>query len=160
MPVQVKTTLNFKPLITIRTGLAQPIGVKVGILGNDDSRQGEGALLGNAGIGVVQEFGSLTNNIPPRSFLRMPLETKKDRLEATFEKVGVKQKLLEGDARGALQSLGFVAEQIIDDAFKSQGFGNWAPNKPSTVAKKGSSKPLIDTSQLRRSITSKVQEKA
>lgn len=160
MAVQVKTTLNFKPLMTIRTGLTQPIGVKIGILGGDDARQGEGAPLGNAGIGVIQEFGSISNGIPPRSFLRMPLETKKDRLEATFEKAGVKQKLLEGDAKGALQSLGFVAEQIIDDAFKSHGFGKWAPNAPSTIAKKGSSKPLIDTSQLRRSITSKVQEKA
>src|SRR4051812_48352520 len=102
MPVQVKTTLNFKPLMTIRTNLAQPIGVKVGVLASDDARQGEGEPLGNAGIGVAQEFGSLTNNIPARSFLRMPLETKKDRLEATFEKQGVRQKLLTGDARGAL----------------------------------------------------------
>ncbi len=159
MPVQVKTTLNFKPLMTIRTDLAKPIGVKVGVLGGNDTRQ-DGEPLGNAGVGVVQEFGSITNGIPARSFLRMPLETKKDRLEATFEKAGVKQKLLTGDAKGAMQSLGFVAEEIIDDAFKTGGFGTWAPNKPSTIAKKGSSKPLIDQSELRRSITSKVLEKA
>lgn len=41
------------------------------------------------------------------------------------------------------------------DAFKTRGMSNgkaWAPLKPSTIKRKGSSKPLIDTGQLRNSI--------
>jgi hypothetical protein len=158
MPVQVTTDIKLKPLKAFINGLGKPIGVKVGVLGNKDNRN-DGDPLGNAGIGLVQEVGSITNKIPARSFLRMPLETKRDRLQATFEKTGVKKKLLEGNVKGAMQDLGFVAEEIIDDAFKSSGFGNWAKNAPSTVIRKGSSKPLIDTSQLRPSITSEVVEK-
>jgi len=40
-------------------------------------------------------------------------------------------------------------------AFQTRGNSNgitWAPNAPSTIARKGSSKPLIDTGQLRGSI--------
>ena len=34
--------------------------------------------------------------------------------------------------------------------------GQFIPNKPATIKRKGSSRPLIDTGHLRQSITSKV----
>ena len=34
--------------------------------------------------------------------------------------------------------------------------GSFTPNKPATIKRKGSSRPLIDTGHLRQSITSKV----
>lgn len=146
---------NFKPLITLQKGLDNNMGVKIGILGSTNTRE-DGDPLGNAGVGLIQEFGSVTNKIPARSFLRMPLETKSKELAASLRVKSTKEKLLSGNLKGALQDVGFAAERIIDDAFKSRGFGNWAPNKPSTIKKKKSSTPLIDTRQLQRSITSKV----
>jgi len=157
MPVYSKVSLNIAPLTNLRSNFSKKIFAKVGVLGNTDGRK-DNDPLGNAGIGLVQEFGSVTNKIPPRSFLRMPLETKQNRFQTALEKSSLRQKILTGDVKGLMQSLGFVAEEIIDDAFKSQGFGMWQPNAPSTIRKKGSSKPLIDTSQLRRSITSTVIE--
>lgn len=158
MPAQITTNINLKPLKAFAANLDKAIGVKVGVLGSKDNRL-DGEPLGNAGIGLIQEVGSISNGIPARSFLRMPLETKTDKLNATFERPGVKKKLLEGNVKGAMDDLGFVAEEIIDDAFKSGGFGQWAPNAPSTIDRKGSSKPLIDKSELRRSITHKVMQK-
>jgi SOS response regulatory protein OraA/RecX len=55
--------------------------------------------------------------------------------------------------------LGIMAEKIIQAAFESSGFGHWKPDSASTIARKGSSRTLIDTSQLRASITSDVVAK-
>lgn len=159
MPVQISTNIKLDPIKAFQANINKAIGVKIGILGSTDARD-DGEPLGNAGIGVVQEYGSITNNIPARSFLRMPLEMKKDQLNAVFEKTSVKEILLKGDIKGAFKKLGVEAEAIIDDAFKSGGFGTWPKNAPSTVAQKKSSKPLIDTSELRRSITSQVVERS
>ncbi len=156
----VKIDLNLRPLNDLRKKMKMNVSVKVGVLGSTNSRDGGGtAGLTNAEIGVIHEFGSVSKRIPARSFLRMPLESHQDQLIEVFGKKEVKKKVLQGNLIGAMQDLAFVAEQIIDDAFKSRGFGNWAPNKPLTVKKKKSSNPLIDTSQLRRSITSEVEVK-
>lgn len=151
---ELKITLNMKPMKGFLKNIKKPVGVKVGVLGSTDAREGE--PITNAQVGLKNEFGSVSENIPARSFLRMPLETKEKELEQTFSQPDVKKMILKGDIKGAMTELGFTAEKIIDDAFKSRGFGSWKPNAPYTIAKKGSSEPLIDTSQLRRSITSKV----
>lgn len=147
--VAFKSKIDLKGLAKIAK---KESGVKVGILGSKDNRN-DGSM-GNAEIGVIQEFGSLTNNIPPRSFLRMPLQKKKQQLEDAL--AGMQKEIVNGEVEKILAKLGLVAENIIGDAFKTKGFGQWAPNKPSTIDRKGSSAPLIDTGQLRRSITSKV----
>ena len=65
-----------------------------------------------------------------------------------------------GQIKYVYRFLGLYAESFIKQAFSSGGFGRWAPNKPNTIAQKGSDKPLIDTAQLRRSITSDVVKKS
>ena len=48
-----------------------------------------------------------------------------------------------------------VAEDLataVVDRIDSRGDGDWAPNAPSTIARKGSDAPMIDTGQLRSSI--------
>lgn len=54
-----------------------------------------------------------------------------------------------------LQEAHFYRVKVLD-AFKTSGASNgrpWEPNAPSVVAEKGSSKPLIDTGDLRQSVT-------
>lgn len=113
----------------------------------------------NAEIAVIHEFGSVSRNIPPRSFLRMPIEEKKNELIRFLGSTRVKTLFDSGDIKKIFKILGIEAERIVQRAFESRGFGRWDPNAPSTIAAKGSSAPLIDTSQLRRSITSKVVSK-
>lgn len=53
------------------------------------------------------------------------------------------------------QALQIVAEDLqsaVVEMFETSGHGKWPPNKPSTIAKKGSSKPMIDTGAMMGSI--------
>lgn len=134
-------------------------GVKVGILGDNIERQdGE---LNNAEIGFANEFGKMTGypKIPARSFIRMPLQTKlndKIKEKKSLSGAELEKAMAEGKLEEFARKVGIVAEEVIQEAFSTNGFGQWAPNAPMTVELKGSSSPLIDTGQLRRSISSKV----
>lgn len=112
----------------------------------------------NAEIGLKQEMGSLSDHIPRRSFLEMPLTMKMPDYYKTFGET-LKKAFLNGDIRPAYVKLGLKGEQVVQLAFASRGFGIWPDNAPSTIARKKSSQPLIDTAQLRRSITSDVVSK-
>lgn len=123
--------------------------VQVGILANKPRAEGD---LTNAEIGAIHEFGSYSERIPQRSFLLMPL---------TFH-LGKNLKgnwtgwILSGGMVNAAKHLGVMAEKTIQQAFATGGFGEWRPLAPSTIARKGSSAILIDTAQLRRSISYRV----
>lgn len=139
--------------------------VKVGITGNKAAvvhpEKGEKKGKTNAEIGLIQEFGKMTGKqrIPARSFIVMPLKTRlnpylKRKLKMTqkaFEKA-----VKSGRAEELAAKVGLIAETVIQDAFETSGWGKWAPNAPYTVKQKGSDKPLIDTGELRRSISSEV----
>lgn len=135
--------------------------IKVGILSSTNARQD--SELNNAEIGFIQEFGRMENpHIPARSFLRMPLREhlqKKLEKSKAFSEKSIEKAIQDGNAEYLVKQLGALAEQIILEAFETSGDGKWAPNAPYTIAMKGSSKPLIDTGELRKSITSKVVKK-
>ena len=163
-----KVSLELKKMKTLlgylKNGLPK---VKVGIIGSKGAVQRateSGETLTNAQIGFIQEFGRLQGKprIPARSFIVMPLKLYfgdflKDRKSITKEEF--EKAIRSGKADKFAQKLGIIAEEVIQTAFETEGFGNWDPNSPVTVAKKGSSKPLIDTGELRRSISSEVIKK-
>lgn len=135
--------------------------VKVGVLGSTNQRV-EGQKT-NAEIGFIQEFGRYSApKIPARSFLRVPLRThirKKLQKSKEFSKENVEKAIKQGKADILLKKLGALGEQIVLEAFDTSGDGKWEPNAAITVALKGSDKPLIDTGELRKSITSQVVKK-
>lgn len=53
----------------------------------------------------------------------------------------------------ALAQMGLILEGYIAKSIRN---GNWAPNAPSTIAKKGFNKPLIDSALMLQSLSSKV----
>lgn len=129
--------------------------VKVGVLGNKVARKDGG--LNNPTIGAVHEFGSLDKKIPARSWLRMPIMSKlpdvvKKIGRSTFNAIAAKNGIVT-----ALETLGTEAYNVIQDAFNTGGFGTWAPLKPSTIRRKKSSAILIDTAQLRQSVSYAVE---
>lgn len=139
---------------TVKGALEDSFKTRVGILGSKASAEhGEG--MTNVEIGSIHEFGSISRNIPARSFLRIPLEEhiwewvkkNKDKYEKLIETSSVEKWYV---------ALGFEAERIVDEAFTTSGYGKWKPLKPITIRRKGSAMPLIDTGQLRASITSQV----
>ena len=57
---------------------------------------------------------------------------------------------------GALELLGAYALDSIHLAFETGGFGLWQKLKRATIRRKKSSAILIDTAQLRQSITAEI----
>jgi phage gpG-like protein len=148
---------DFSKLDKLVKNLKSNYYVDIGILGAQSSTEGG---LTIAGIGAVHEFGTdkagrgNKTKIPERSFIRMPLEVKQSEITKAVEK-RLEQLLGEGDIEGIFRLIGIAGEAQIQEAFDSQGFGNWEPNAESTATQKGSATPLIDDGTLRKSITSK-----
>lgn len=65
------------------------------------------------------------------------------------------KKIFRGElpAERFLEQIGLVMEGYIVKSIKD---GNWAPNAPSTVRKKGFDKPLVHYGTMSQSVTSKV----
>jgi phage gpG-like protein len=163
-------TYDLDDLNRFAKAVSKDYRVKIGILGSKDMRKEDGQS--NASIGLVHEFGSFSRNIPPRSFLRMPLRIKSTKIIESLAKTTLKL-LGVGNYKQVFKNLGIKCEEIIEEAFDTSGWGAWAPNTHKTVMSKTPSKlkqklrrlgqkitgkPLIDTGALRRSITSKVEE--
>jgi phage gpG-like protein len=128
--------------------------VRVGILGDKNSRKdGDGQT--NAEIGAQHEFG--TTELPQRSFLRMPL---KDHLQGYLDKSGLfDQDLLTQVVKDHslvpwLKKIGVLGERVVAEAFDTGGFGKWTA---SNMANKANHQTLVETHQLRDSITSEVK---
>lgn len=136
---------------------ARDYRTRVGVLGDKVARDGE--PLSNAEIGVIQIFGSITKKIPPRDFLLFPIEYSKNQILQQMGSVAVRAAMNRGDYKKVFALLGTIAEGFVQQAFESRGFGQWAPNAPATVDRKGSGQPLIHTSELRRAVTSDVRKK-
>lgn len=125
--------------------------------------------LGNAELGAIHEFGVISQkqNIPARSFLRMPVINELPPALAITDRKRWHKVIVEKGIRGALALLGAYALDVIHLAFETSGFGSWQALHPRTVArklKKGRSKAgavaiLIDSGQMRQAITAELSDK-
>lgn len=123
--------------------------VRVGVLGNTAPRDGKG--LDNAELALVMEFGTRNGRIPARPFLGGTAERKNGEWLALLGKAI--PKVLEGKLT-IERALALVGERAAADVKRtitsSEGL---AANAPSTIRRKGSSRPLIDTGRLLQSIS-------
>lgn len=172
----VKITINDKKLKNIEKNLNKKYVVEVGLIGATASEkaideEGKTQDITLAGVGFIQEKGSIINNIPPSSFIKQPL------LEHLLEKIQeFNQKLLdlifkENNLKKAHDVLGIIAENIIRESFVNKGDGTWKSNakitieggwmknkvtgKPIYIKGKGTDNRLIRTGRLSKSIISK-----
>lgn len=159
MAKQTRINFNLDGLTHLQNQLGRGYYARVGVLGSKAVRGADSSVDGNADIGLIHEYGSQTANIPERSFLRVPLALKRDEIKKVFDTAVVKEAMEAGDIRRVFGLLGVRAEQIVQEAFSTGGFGHWTPLKEDTVKRKGSSAILMDTGQLRRAITSDVKGK-
>lgn len=145
---------NSEGLDKLLKSLKKPPSIRVGILGSKDSRSGK--ENSNATVGAAHEFG--TTKLPQRSFLRVPIA---DNLSSYLQKAGLLDKKVianavkTGSLSQLLKQIAITAESIVLDAFDSGGFGKW---KPSDMKNKKNQQTLVETQQLRNSITSEVKE--
>jgi len=152
MAVTVKG--DFSKLENLLKGLKTKMSVRVGVFKEATTPDGEKV----ASYGADNEFGVPERRIPERSFIRMPIETKAEKIAADVGK-RKRDRIEQGNIRGIFEDIGLAAEAVIQEAFDTRGFGTWKENAEMTIDKKGSDAPLIDQGLLRRSITSKVVEK-
>jgi len=125
--------------------------VRIGIIGKDAGATHADGDSTNAEIGLFMEFG--TEWIPERSFLRKTFRNPAVLAEARALQQRLIRAILEKgmDVDRALGLLGAwavskVRETIIDGDISP-------PLAASTIAAKGSSRPLVDTGQLVSSIS-------
>lgn len=106
----------------------------------------------NAFKASLAEYGFLDRAgqfVKPRSTIRLPLE---NNIEAIYKEAGAELKdFTSQEIDEAVNKLGESALKYIDEGFATQGYGEWADNKPATIAKKGRNSPEIDTGELRGS---------
>lgn len=96
-----------------------------------------------ASLAAVLEFGN--ERIPSRPFLRQTLAENQEKYTALFVKLfesGVSIDQIYEQI--ALIAQGDVQQNIVN--------GKWTANAPSTIKRKKSSSPLIDTGKLRQSV--------
>jgi len=97
---------------------------------------------------VWNEFG--TRRIPERPFLRTSMRNNRKKYIDMLHKDA--KNVLNG-SRTIQQSLTRVGIVAQGDVQMSISTGNWTPNAPSTIRRKGSSRPLIDTGAMRQAVT-------
>lgn len=127
---------------------------KAGIIGEKAQQEHEtepGQAATNVDIGVWNEFG--TGKAPARSFIREPFDANREAY------VAMMTKFVAGVYEGKMeigQALGLVGQRMESDFRNAIAHGIPPPNAPSTIAAKGSSKPLVDRGELRQAISSAV----
>lgn len=134
--------------------MAKPPVIRIGILGSKNARTGKASS--NATVGAAHEFG--TSKLPMRSFLRMPLSfelPKAIKKSGAIDKDVLNDVLKEGTFLPWLKKIAILAERTVAEAFETSGFGQW---RPSNMTHKKVHQTLVETQQLRNSITSEIKE--
>lgn len=121
--------------------------IRVGVLSSATREDGADMVV----IAAVHEFGSPSIGVPERSFIRSGIREERDSLVKLLNVVarsivGEKMTVDEGLGRLGLWAQTVVRKKIISGTITP-------PLAASTIARKGSDKPLIDTGQLVNSIT-------
>lgn len=123
--------------------------LKVGVLPSA-GRNSEGVDL--VDVAVWNEFG--TRHIPARPFMRIAADKNENKWNRYAERCVDAALKNRANINNAVCLLG---EQIKGDVQRVFGSGELAPNKASTIRRKGSSAPLIDHGDLRRNIGYKIE---
>lgn len=117
---------------------------------HESAGQAKDSSMTMATLGAIQHFGN--DDIPARRWLDTGAETgTKEYLDVIRE--GVEEGLT---AAQIMKRVGVEAEGAIRQYITDL---DTPPNKPSTIKRKGSSNPLIDTGAMRQSVTSTVVRK-
>ncbi|MED4551218.1 hypothetical protein P9305_00705 [Lysinibacillus capsici] len=125
--------------------------IEVGIFGSSGAEYVMIAEVQEFGITIRKERGSIV--IPERSFLRSTFDDKNNEWFKFMRKQ--MEHVINGRINAQMLCERLGAKMVGDIQEKLTDI-NSPPNAPATIAKKGSSNPLIDTGGLRQRITYKV----
>lgn len=121
----------------------QKLEVKIGFQSGEADYEDGTDLVS---VAAYNEFGD--SNTPARPFMKQSFEANEDKLRKQGERSNIA--LSNGaSAEDVLKEFGVFAKGLIQEEIVEGGF---APNAPSTVRRKGSDQPLIDTGHMRQSV--------
>lgn len=107
----------------------------------------------------IREHGSPLFRVPPRPVLEPAIEDSKEIIAEELKQANISA--LDKDPAQAeehLNKAGMLAQSAAQNWFENPKNG-WPPNAESTIKKKGSDVPLVDTNELRKSITYVLRDK-
>lgn len=152
---------DFDKLVKQLTSDVRGMRVKVGILSTAKPRDSEGGdeTPTNVAVAIANEFG--TRTIPERSFLRSAFAANERKYIEALASL-LRARILNGTSvRGGLDLIGDIVTNDVKNGI-TQGDEIPPPNAPATIKRKldltrkgalGSTRTLIDTGQLRATIT-------
>ena len=111
--------------------------------------------ISNAELLFIFTNGSPLRGQPPRVVIEAAIEAEPTKTLIAKYIAAASVSALDGDFEAMMQHLdraGTIGESASKRWFTDPRNG-WEPNKPSTIAHKGSDRPGIDTGQMRRAIT-------
>lgn len=115
--------------------------------------------INNASLAYIHEHGSPAANIPARPFLTPGIEDAEDAVVAEFRQ-GAAQALTSNNPDAVLErTLNRVGLIAVGSVQKKIVTGPFVPLKPATIRRKGSSKPLIDTGQMRQAVSYVIRDR-
>ena len=129
--------------------------VRVGFQrGKKHKGKGKRAGVDLVDIALYNELG--TDTIPSRPFLAQTVDQQGDSIKQASAEMVVQ--VVEGKMKGkqALKNIGVLVKGAVQQQMVE---GEFVPNAPSTIQRKGSDKPLIDTGQLRQGVSYKICRK-
>jgi len=151
---QFKATRPGEPITNAELAFIHTHGVRnIAMRQEMQSNMDAGKTYHKAHEMYLQAHGSPLLNVPPRPIIEPAIEDDKVLISQLLGEAMTA--FLEGDLQVGNEKLnhaGLEAQNACQDWFDSAK-NNWAPNSPATIARKGSNKPLLDTGELRKSIT-------
>lgn len=116
----------------------------------------DGAPVNLATVATVNEYGSADGRIPSRPFMRTSARRFGKKWLKAF-RLRLKEAIV--GRRTVVQAASIVGNIARADVQMTITRGPWKPNAPYTIARKGSTRPLIDTGQMRQSIRYEVSRR-
>lgn len=105
-------------------------------------------------LGIHLSPNKTTIRIPARPFMKQAADNNANAWEQLIEELA--GRVIDGmNPQQALELLGNQVKGDIKEIFTK---GDFAPNSPATIARKKSSRPLIDTGRLRNSVDFRIKK--
>lgn len=99
--------------------------------------------------------GGFGGPIPERPFLRNAMRENRDKYRSAMRAAARDILARKATPQAILRKLGIMAQGDVVDSITALMS---PPNSPVTIALKGSSKPLVDTGEMRQAVTYQVEE--
>ncbi len=160
MKPTVKVTVKSDKSTISKKLLAQLSKAKALVGWTEEAGSRPGEMVTNTELAFIHTYGSPIRNIPARPILEPALSTAETKDAVCVELKDAAKAMLSGDRDKMVEYL-YRAGQEGENASRAwfeDSRNGWAPNAPSTIARKGSDRPLIDTARLRKSLTHTVSE--